>query len=248
MLGAVIKSFYAEKNGIDPADIYSVSIMPCTAKKFEAARPEMMCGGSPDIDAVATTRELGRMFRGRGIDISRLAPESADSPFGHRSTAGKLFGATGGVMEAAVRTAYHLLTGRELGKLELSDLRGLNGIKEARIDIGGFEIGVAVASGLANARTLLEQIKAGRTDLHFIEVMTCPGGCIAGGGQPYNTDMDAVRKRMHTLYSIDKHEPVRTSHSNSDIWRLYSEFLGEPLGEKSHHLLHTSYARRQRGY
>ena len=246
MLGALIKTFYAEREGIDPKKIFSVSIMPCTAKKFEAERPEMTQHGIPDIDAVLTTRELARMIRRQGLDISMLTADTADTPFGERSTAGKLFGATGGVMEAAVRTAHFLLTGQELAELKIQPLRGLEGVKEARVKIGDLEVGVAVASGLKNAAALLDQIRAGRNkDIHFVEVMTCPGGCIAGGGQPLGTNVEAVRRRMQTLYDIDRDGTLRVSHKNLDVERLYREFLGKPLGEKSHHLLHTHYAKRE---
>ncbi len=244
MMGAIIKSFFAQREGIDPSKIYSVSIMPCTAKKFEAERPEMAHDGVPDVDAVLTTRELARIIRMRGILLEGLEPQKPDTPFGDRSSAGKLFGATGGVMEAAVRTAHFLLTGKEMDNLKVQAVRGLNGIKEAKVKIGELEVGVAVVNGLANARALLEQIRQGRTDLHFIEVMTCPGGCINGGGQPISADPEAVRARMQALYNIDRDDRVRTSHANEAVQRLYKEFLGEPLGEKSHHLLHTRYAQR----
>jgi NADH-quinone oxidoreductase subunit G/NADP-reducing hydrogenase subunit HndD len=247
MTGAIIKSHYAQRENIDPSRIFSVSIMPCTAKKFEAGRAEMVSGatGMADVDAVLTTRELARLIRLYGLNLAAMAPEQADTPFGDRSTAGKIFGATGGVMEAAIRTAHFMITGQELDKLEYKDLRGLTGIKEARIKIGGLEIGVAVASGLSNARKIMEELKAGRRDLHFIEIMTCPGGCIAGGGQPLGTNTAAVRARMQALYKIDRDEAVRTSHSNPAIVRIYKEFLGAPLGEKSHQLLHTHYAKRE---
>lgn len=245
MMGAVIKSFFAEREGIAPDKIFSVAIMPCVAKKFEAGRPEHSRNGIPDIDAVLTTRELARVIRMRGMDLQSLTPEHADTPFGERSTAGKIFGASGGVMEAAIRTAYHLLTGDELPGLKVEAIRGFEGRKEAKLEINGTPIGVAVVSGLQNARQLLEEIRNGRDDIHFIEVMTCPGGCIAGGGQPLNANPDAIRARMQALYTIDRDEPVRTSHGNPSIQRLYTEFLGEPLGEKSHHLLHTHYAKRE---
>lgn len=245
MMGALIKTMFAEREGIDPDKIYSVSIMPCTAKKFEAGRPEMGHDGRPDVDAVLTTREFARIIRMRGLDLHNMQPQGADTPFGERSTAGKLFGATGGVMEAALRTAYFLLTGSELENLEVKAVRGLNGVKEAHVDIGDLKVGVAVVSSLGHARTLLNEIKAGRKDIHFIEVMTCPGGCIAGGGQPLNNDPSAVRSRMQALYNIDRDERVRTSHTNESIKRLYDEYLGEPLGEKSHHLLHTHYGARE---
>jgi len=245
MLGAVIKSYFAEREKIDPARLFSGSIMPCTAKKFEAERPEMLAHGEPDIDAVLTTRELAQMIRMKGLDLHSLPPDTADTPFGRRSTAGKLFGASGGVMEAALRTAYYLLTGKDMENPKIQALRGFQGIKEARIRIGELDIGAAVVSGLGNARKLLDAIRAGRNDLHFIEVMTCPGGCIAGGGQPYGTDLDAVRERMQALYRIDRDEPVRFSHRNEEVERLYADFLGKPLSEKSHHLLHTRYAPRE---
>jgi len=245
MMGAVIKSFFAEREGIAPDKIFSVAIMPCVAKKFEAGRPEHSRNGIPDIDAVLTTRELARVIRMRGMDLQSLTPEHADTPFGERSTAGKIFGASGGVMEAAIRTAYHLLTGDELPGLKVEAIRGFDGRKEAKLEINGTPIGVAVVSGLQNVRQLLEEIRNGRDDIHFIEVMTCPGGCIAGGGQPLNANPDAIRARMQALYTIDRDEPVRTSHGNPSIQRLYTEFLGEPLGEKSHHLLHTHYAKRE---
>jgi NADH-quinone oxidoreductase subunit G/NADP-reducing hydrogenase subunit HndD len=246
MMGAIIKSYFAKKEGIDPRNIFSVSIMPCTAKKFEAQRPEMLDnGGVPDIDAVLTTRELARMIRLRGMDLHAIAPDTADTPFGERSTAGKLFGATGGVMEAALRTAHYMITGQEMDNMKIQSIRGLTGIKISKLKIGELEVGVAVVSGLSNARKLLDEIKLGRNDLHFIEVMTCPGGCIAGGGQPLGTDVNAVRARMQALYKIDREEPVRTSHANKSVQRIYSEFLGEPMGHKSHELLHTSYTRRE---
>jgi len=245
MLGALIKSYFAETQGLDPANIFSVSVMPCTAKKFEAERPEMSHNGIADIDAVLTTRELARIIKMCGIDFTQLAPEGADTPFGTRSTAGKIFGASGGVMEAAIRSAHYLITGRELADLKVTAVRGLKGVKEASVDIDGLKIGVAVASGLTNARALLEQVRAGRKDLHFIEVMTCPGGCISGGGQPLKGDPESVRRRMKALYALDRTEPLRTAHSNPAVQRLYTEYLGAPLGEKSHHLLHTRYTERE---
>ena len=223
MMGALIKSFYAETQGIDPKKIYSVSIMPCTAKKFEADRPEMGRQGIADIDAVLTTRELARLIKQFGIDLKDMQPDGADTPFGTRSTAGKLFGGSGGVMEAALRTAHYLITGEEMSELKVAPVRGLDGIKEAKLNIGGLEIGVAVVSGLGNAGKLMEQIKNGRKDLHFIEVMTCPGGCIAGGGQPINSDQERIKSRLKILYKLDANEPLRTSHQNPEIKRLYTE-------------------------
>jgi iron only hydrogenase large subunit-like protein len=245
MLGAVIKSYFAQREGIDPARLVSVSIMPCTAKKFESSRPEMAPGHIPDVDYVLTTRELGKLLHMFGIDLLAMTPQTSDTPFGERSTAGKIFGASGGVMEAAVRTAHFLLTGQEAAKLEVQPVRGLKGIKEIHAKIGDLEIGAAVVSSLGNARKLLEEIRAGRKDLHFIEVMTCPGGCINGGGQPIGADINAARARMLALYKIDQSEKVRVSHKNPHIARLYEEFLGKPLGEKSHNLLHTHYSSRE---
>ncbi|NMC61695.1 MAG: 4Fe-4S binding protein [SAR324 cluster bacterium] len=245
MMGAIIKSYFAEKENVKAEDIYSVSIMPCIAKKFEAQRPEMSNHGIPDIDAVLTTRELARLIRMRGINLNSLEPDTADTPFGERSSAGKIFGASGGVMEAAIRSAYFFATGKDLEELTVNAVRGFDGIKEAKVEVNGIILGVAVANGVGNARKLLEQIKSGRNDLHFIEVMTCPGGCISGGGQPWNSDLVQIRGRMQALYKIDKESRARTSHSNESIKRLYNEFLGHPLGEKSHHLLHTSYTERK---
>ncbi|MBN1825843.1 MAG: iron hydrogenase small subunit [Candidatus Eisenbacteria bacterium] len=245
MLGAILKNHWAEREGIDPAKIYSVSIMPCTAKKFEAVRPEMARNGLPDIDAVLTTRELAQLIRSRGLHLDRLEPSADDLPFGTRSTAGKIFGASGGVMEAAIRTAHVLVTGRDLKDLKVKEVRGLSGVKEAKVKLGDLEAGVAVVSGLGNARRLLEEIRAGRKNLHFIEVMTCPGGCIAGGGQPIGADPKAIRARMQALYRIDRQGRIRTAHENPAVKQLYEEFLGEPLGEKSHVLLHTRYTARE---
>ncbi len=245
MMGAIVKSYFAEKEHIDPADIFSVSVMPCTAKKFEASRPEMSRNGVPDVDAVLTTRELARIIRMFGLDLKTMQPDTADTPFGKRSTAGKLFGGTGGVMEAAIRSAHFLITGRELDDPLVDKVRGLEGRKEAYVTIGGIEVGVAVASGLGNARKILDSIKDGRKDIHFIEIMTCPGGCIAGGGQPIGTNPESIKARIARLYSIDGSESLRLSHRNPEVSRLYEEFLVEPLGEKSHHLLHTKYTQRE---
>ena len=228
MLGAVIKSYFAQREGLDPERIFSVSVMPCTAKKFEAERPEMAREGRPDIDAVLTTREFALMLRMRGLELEQLPPSAADTPFGERSSAGKIFGASGGVMEAAARTA-------------LKQLRGTDGIKEAHLEFDGASLGVAVVNGIGHARTLLDQIREGRSDLHFIEVMTCPGGCIAGGGQPLASDPEAVRARMRRLYQIDRDAQLRVSHQNPEIQRIYQDFLDQPLSERSHQLLHTHY-------
>lgn len=245
MLGAVVKSFFAEREKIDPAKIYSVAIMPCTAKKFEAGRPEMARDGRPDIDAVLTTRELAELIRMHGLDLASLAPEAADTPFGERTSAGKLFGASGGVAEAALRTAHVLITGEPPATMKMQPLRGLDGVKEYRVKIGDREIGVAAVSSLGHARALLDQIRAGRKDLHFIEVMTCPGGCINGGGQPRSASPDAIRARMQALYSIDRDAALRASHQNPGVQRLYAEYLEKPLSHRSHELLHTHYEARE---
>jgi len=245
MLGAVVKTFLAERLGVDPDRIYSVAIMPCTAKKFEAGRPEMGRDGRQDIDAVLTTREAAELIRMYGLDLTALPPDAADTPFGERTSAGKLFGASGGVAEAAIRTAHYLLTGETPGQLKVQALRGLDGIKEYRTTVAGRDIGVAAVSGLGHARKILEQVRAGRTDLQFIEVMTCAGGCVAGGGQPRSASPDVIRARMQALYLIDRDAPVRASHQNPAIQRLYAEFLEKPLSHKCHELLHTRYETRE---
>ncbi len=244
MLGAIIKSFYSQKINVSPEDIYSVSIMPCTAKKFEQQREEMTQAGISDIDAVLTTRELARLIRLFGIDINNLEPEQTDSPLGARSSAGKLFGATGGVMEAAIRSAYYFITGDEMADLNVKAVRGTEGRKEAHLKIADLEVGVAVVSGLKNAEVLLEEIRNGKNDIHFIEVMACPSGCINGGGQPIGADEEKVMARLKSLYNIDENDELRVSHKNADVIKLYDEFLGKPLGHKSHELLHTSYKKR----
>jgi len=244
MMGAVIKSFFAKQEGIDPSKIFNVSIMPCTAKKFEAGRPEMESDGVADIDAVLTTRELIRMIRLRGIDLKDLEPDTADTPFGERTTAGKLFGASGGVMEAALRSVHYLVTGKDMDNPNIPAVRGMDGIKQATVKIGDLEVAVAVANGVGEARRVLDDIKAGRREIHFLEVMTCKGGCIAGGGQPFDLDPQVLQARMKALYKLDSKSETRASHHNQSVQRLYREFLGEPLSEVSHRLLHTNYAER----
>jgi NADH-quinone oxidoreductase subunit G/NADP-reducing hydrogenase subunit HndD len=245
MMGAIIKSYFAETEGIAPENIYSVSVMPCTAKKFEQQREEMTQNGISDVDAVLTTRELARMIRLYGIDVHKLEPELADSPLGTRSSAGKIFGSSGGVMEAAIRTAHYLITGKEMVKFQVKAVRGFQGHKEASIKIGDLTIGVAVVSGLKNAAALMEEIRNGRNDIHFIEVMACPGGCVNGGGQPIGADEEAIKARMTTLYDIDEKDAIKVSHKNPYIIELYDKFLGKPLGHKSHQLLHTHYQKRE---
>lgn len=247
MFGALAKSYYAQKIGIDPSNIYVVSIMPCTAKKFEARRPEMSADGiHPDIDAVLTTRELGRMLKQAGIDFRNLAEESFDEPFGITTGAAVIFGASGGVMEAALRTVYEVVTGNTLENIDFHTVRGLGGIKEAEVDLNGTKVKVAVAHSLSNAKKIMELIKAGEADYNFIEVMCCPGGCIGGGGQPYHTTNELRLKRISATYEADRELPIRKSHENPAVKALYDEFLKKPLGEKSHHLLHTHYTDRKK--
>ncbi len=245
MMGALIKNVFAESRGLAPKNIYSVSVMPCTAKKFEAQRPEMGNGAGPDIDAVLTTRELARLIRAHGIAFDKLKPEVADAPFGERSGAGKIFGSSGGVMEAALRTAHFLITGKELDDPNLKMLRGSEGIREAVVDVNGLPVGVAVVSGVKHAEQLIQEVRDGRKDLHLIEVMTCPGGCINGGGQPLHHNPERVKARTAALYKIDEGAPVRVSHANNEVQELYRDYLGEPLGELSHRLLHTHYDIRE---
>jgi len=246
MMGAIIKSYWAKQQGLDPANIFSVSIMPCTAKKFEAARPEMGRNGVQDVDAVLTTRELARLLKQHNLNLRDLPSDVPDSPFGERSTAGKIFGASGGVMEAALRSAYYMITGENPGNLDFKEVRGLEGIKEYRVKVGELDVGVAVVNSLANARKMMEQVKNGRSDIHFIEVMSCPGGCVGGGGQPLGPSREDIKKRLDTLYEIDGSENPdrRLSHMNEEVKHLYEDFLGAPLGPMSHELLHTHYHAR----
>lgn len=244
MFGALAKTYYAEKEGLDPANIYSVSIMPCTAKKFEAQRPEMNSSGYQDVDVVLTTRELGRMFKQAGIEFADLPEEKYDDPLGISTGAAVIFGATGGVMEAALRTAYELITGDTLAAVDFVDVRGLAGVKEATVKVGDLDVKVAVASGLSNARQLMDALQAGETDYHFIEIMCCPGGCIGGGGQPIPTNLEIRGQRIAGIYTADEKMEIRKSHENPAVQQLYEEFLEKPLGHKSHELLHTHYTVR----
>lgn len=246
MFGALAKTYYAQQAGLDPANIVVVSIMPCTAKKFEAARPEMQSSGYRDVDVVLTTRELGRMLRQAGIDLASLPESDYDTPMGQYSGAGTIFGATGGVMEAALRTVYAVVTGQNLPSLDIQAVRGLEGIKEAALTIGELgEVRAAVAHGLTNARALMDRMAAGEVQYHFVEIMACPGGCVGGGGQPLPASDDKRRRRAGALYQDDRQvQSLRQSHENPAIKALYDEFLKEPLGEKSHHLLHTHYVAR----
>jgi iron only hydrogenase large subunit-like protein len=250
MMGSLIKTYYAKKAGLDPAKIYSVSIMPCTAKKFEAARPEMNASGCQDVDAVITTRELISMIKQSGIDFNRLKKGGFDSPMGGSTGAAPIFGVTGGVMEAALRTAYEVITGKTLDNIEFMQVRGLEGLKEASIDIAGMQVRVAVAHGLTNVQKLFDDIKNQGKKYHFIEIMCCPGGCLGGGGQPYPQgnreafDKTVYQKRAEGLYRIDEGKDIRKSHENPDIKKVYEEFLEKPLGHMSHKLLHTHYNKR----
>ena len=253
MVGAVLKSYWAEQKGIDPKDIFVVSIMPCVAKKTEEVRPQNGHDGLRDVDAVLTTRELARLIKRSGINWSKLPEEEFDPDLlGDYTGAGVIFGVTGGVMEAALRTAYKVLSGKEREPIEFTEVRGLQGIKEAEIDLGAAKIKVAVASGMKNAKVLLDQIKAGTSPYTFIEIMCCPGGCINGGGQPYikpsmmqNEGLDIYEtyraKRAQALYSEDERQVLRQSHNNPQIKELYEKFLGEPNSHKAHELLHTTY-------
>ena len=250
MEGAVIKSYYAEKAGIDPKDIAVVSVMPCTAKKFEAARPEMSVSGYPDVDVVITTRELARMIKEAGIEFERLPDEEFDSLMGESTGAAVIFGTTGGVMEAALRTVSELLTGEELKKVDFEAVRGMQGIKEATIKVGDTDVHVAVANGTGNASKLLDMIRSGEKTYHFIEMMGCPGGCVTGGGQPIvpSPERDLINPallRAKGLYDEDKSKTLRKSHLNPEIQTLYKDFLGSPNSHKSHELLHTHYQARK---
>ncbi len=249
MFGALLKSYYAEKKGIDPKDIYVVSVMPCTAKKFEAGREELSGTGYPDVDTVITTRELARMIKQAGIDFAKLEDEQFDDPFGAASGAAVIFGATGGVMEAALRTVADILTGQDIEEIEYSDIRGTAGIKEATVEVAGKKIRLAVANGLGNARQLLENIRSGKAQYEFVEIMGCEGGCVTGGGQPIvdaktKMDIDLKAVRASAIYDEDRSLVLRKSHNNPVVKKIYEDYLGAPCGHKSHKLLHTHYKQR----
>ena len=248
MFGAIAKTYYPEKAGIPVEDIVTVSIMPCTAKKYEAARPEMGRDGRRDVDIVLTTRELIKLIKYVGLTFQKLPESDFDSPLGVGTGAGAIFGATGGVMEAALRTVYEKYTGKTLERLDFHAVRGFEGIKEAEVDLGDRKVRVAIAHTLKNARLLMEQVQKHESPYDFIEIMACPGGCIGGGGQPIGTTNAIRKKRMAALYEIDKNLPLRKSHENPEIITLYKEFLGEPLGEKAHELLHTHYHKVEKEY
>ena len=251
MFGAILKTYYAQKLGVEPNKMHVVSVMPCIAKKFEKTREEMKNDGLYNVDSVITTRELARMIKQAHIDLKLLEDSEFDSPIGEATGAGAIFGTTGGVMEAALRTAYETVTGQDLKKLEFEDVRGKEGIKKATVKMGDKDIKVAVASGLANAEKILQEIKSGEADYQFVEIMACPGGCVMGGGQPIvsskkRNDVDVRKARAECLYTIDEKSTIRKSHENPVIKKIYAEFLEKPGSHKSHELLHTTYQPRER--
>ncbi len=252
MFGAIIKSYYAKKNKIDPSKIFVVSVMPCVAKKFERTRDDMQgVDGLDDVDAVITTRELARMIKQAHIEFSELEDSNFDDPMGEATGAGAIFGVTGGVMEAALRTAVETLEGKPLEKLEFKEVRGKEGIKKATVKIAGKDVRVAVVSGLANARKVMDDLKSGKADYDFLEVMACPGGCILGGGQPIKSsktrsNVNVFKKRADSIYGIDEKSTIRKSHENPYLKETYKEFIGEPGGKKAHKLLHTTYVKRDK--
>lgn len=242
MFGAIAKSYFADKINVRRQDMVVVSIMPCLAKKYESQRPEFSVDGNPDVDFSISTRELAAFIKQANIDFNNLPDSDFDSPLGESSGAGVIFGNTGGVIEAAVRTAYELYTGKKLSRLDFNELRGMEGVRQAVIDFDGFPLSIGIAHGLGNARKLLDEVKAGRSKFHAIEVMACPGGCIGGGGQPlHHGDSSILKARAKAIYEEDRNKPIRVSHENEFIKQLYEEFLGEPNSEKAHHLLHTHY-------
>ncbi len=250
MFGAILKSYYAEKMGIDPAKIFVVSIMPCTAKKFEAQRPELTSTGYPDVDVVLTTRELARMIKEAGIDFNEVTEKHFDDPMGDATGAAVIFGVTGGVMEAALRTVAEVLTGKEFDDIEYEEVRGVEGIKEASVKLGDLTVKAAVAHGLGNARKLLERIKNGEAEYHFVEIMACPGGCVTGGGQPIQpasvrNSIDLRIERAKAIYEEDRNLPIRKSHENPTVQKLYEEYFEKPGSHKAHELLHTTYQERE---
>ena len=251
MFGALLKSYYAEKEKLDPKKIYVVSIMPCIAKKFEAEREQLYTDDMRDVDNVITTRELARMIKQANIDLSKLPDGKFDDPMGEATGAAAIFGTTGGVMEAALRTAQDVLTGKDLKEIDFEAVRGKKGIKRATVEIAGKTIKIVVASGLSNAHKIMEEIKSGKADYQFVEIMACPGGCIMGGGQSIKSakirlDNDVRKLRAECLYTIDEKSTIRKSHENPVLKKIYKDYLGEPLGEKSHHLLHTHYVQREK--
>ena len=245
MMGATIKSYLAQKQNIDPKDIFVVSVMPCTAKKFEASRPELSSSrGVADVDAVLTTRQFNRMLQIYGIEFASLPDEDYDRPFGAPTGSGDIFAASGGVMESALRTAYHLLTGKDLATLEFEDARGMAGVKEASVPVGDRTLRIAIANRLSNARVIAERVMAGDAPWDFIEIMACPGGCAGGGGQMFGYDPERIEQRIKSIYALDKARTVRLSYKNPAITEVYRQFFGKPGSDKAHQLLHTAYASR----
>ena len=251
MFGALIKTYFAKKEGIDPKKIYMVSVMPCIAKKFERQRSEMKNEGLYDVDNVITTRELARMIKQANMEFTALEDSAFDDPMGEATGAAAIFGTTGGVMEAALRTAQDVLTGKDLPKIGFEAVRGGDGIKKATVNIAGKEIKVVAASGLANAQKIMEEIKSGKADYQFVEIMACPGGCVMGGGQPIKSskirsEVDVRKLRAESLYSIDEKSTIRKSHENPAVKKIYEEYLEEPGSYRAHKLLHTHYVEREK--
>lgn len=250
MFGAVLKSYYADKMGIDPSKIFVVSVMPCTAKKYEAERPELASTGYPDIDEVITTRELAEMIKESGIDFRNLDDADFDDPMGEATGAGVIFGATGGVMEAALRSVPYLLTGKDDDNVDIKVVRGVEALKEAEVEIGGVKIKAAVVHGLGNARKVMDKVRAGEADYHFIEIMACPGGCVCGGGQPIQpasvrNEVNLMSERAKALYQEDQSLQLRRSHHNPKVLKMYEDYFETPGGHKAHKLLHTHYVARE---
>jgi NADP-reducing hydrogenase subunit HndD len=242
MFGSIAKTYFADKLGIKRENLVVVSIMPCVAKKYECGREEFSVNHNPDVDFAITTRELAALIKLSNIKFNTLPNEEFDNPLGESTGAGVIFGTTGGVIEAAVRTAYELHTGKDLPRLDFNELRGMEGLREATIDFNGLPVRIGIAHGLGNARKLLEEIRAGRSEYHAIEIMSCPGGCIGGGGQPYHHgNAEILKKRQMAIYNEDRNKKIRKSHQNPYIIQLYKEFLGKPMSPKAHHLLHTQY-------
>ncbi len=247
MFGAIAKSYFAEKLGKKREELVVVSVMPCLAKKYECQRDEFKVDGNPDVDFSITTRELAHLIKEFNINFEELPDEDFDRPLGESTGAAVIFGATGGVIEAAVRTAYEIYTGKSLSKIDFTELRGMEGIRSATIDFNGLPINIGIAHGLGNARKLLEEVRSGKANFHAIEVMACPGGCIGGGGQPlHHGDSSIIKARMEAIYREDAGKPIRKSHENPYIIKLYEEFLGKPMSEKAHHLLHTHYFNKKK--
>ncbi|HUT65984.1 MAG TPA: NADH-dependent [FeFe] hydrogenase, group A6 [Spirochaetota bacterium] len=246
MMGALVKHHLSEEIGIPPEDIYLVSIMPCTAKKYECTRPEMGVGASADVDTVLTTRELAKMIKIHGINFPDIEPEWFDDPIGFTSGSGDIFAASGGVMESALRTAYYFITGKDLEKIEFEEVRGFRGIKEASVEIGDLPVNVAVVNTLSNAREIIRRIQSGEKEYHFVEVMSCPGGCVGGGGQMEGYEPERIKQRIEAIYSLDRKRVVRLSYNNPAVTKLYDNLLDRPGSARSHELLHTSYGRKSK--